>query len=52
MILILFNNSGNIQRELKLNFEKGTSVWAACGAVLNGQNWLIGGGYDDRQVSH
>ena len=36
---------------MKLDFEKGTSVWKACGAVLNGQQWLIGGDPDRRQVS-
>ena len=51
MILIRLINSGNIHRELKLNFEKRTSVWASCGAVLNGQHWLIGGEDERRQVS-
>ena len=48
----LINNLGNIQRDLKLNFQKGTSVWDTCGTVLNGQHWLIGGRPDKRQVSY
>ena len=44
--------SGNFQRELKLNFERGTTVWGACGAVLNEQHWFIGGYNERRQVSH
>jgi len=35
-----------------LNFEKGTEVWRSCGATLNGQHWIIGGGNEKRQVSH
>ena len=50
-IVLLVNNNAN-ETITKLNFEKETSVWAACGAVLNGQHWLIGGDPDRRQVSH
>ena len=42
---------GNVKRDLKLNFEKGTHVYASCGATLNGQNWIIGGSNEERQVS-
>ena len=42
---------GNVKRELKLNFEKGTEVFTSCGATLNGQNWIIGGKNEKRQVS-
>ena len=42
---------GNIQRDLKLNFEKGTEVLRSCGATLNGQHWIIGGNNEKRQVS-
>ena len=42
---------GNIQRKLKLNFEKRTEVYGSCGAVLNGQQWIIGGRNEKRQVS-
>ena len=44
---------GDVKRELKLNFEEGTEVYYSCGATLNGQNWIIGGGNypDERQVS-
>ena len=44
--------SGNVQRDLKLNFEEGTEVYGSCGATLNGQHWIIGGKYEKRQVSH
>ena len=43
---------GNVQRDLKLNFEKDTEVYWSCGATLNGQHWIIGGYRDKRQVSH
>ena len=42
---------GNIQRELKLNFEEETEVYRSCGATLNGQHWIIGGMREKRQVS-
>ena len=42
---------GNVKRDLKLNFEKGTEVYGSCGAILNGQNWIIGGYNEKRQVS-
>ena len=42
---------GNIQRILKLNFGKGTEVYYSCGATLNGQQWIIGGINEERQVS-
>ena len=42
---------GNVKRDLKLNFEKGTEVYGSCGATLNGQNWIIGGYNEKRQVS-
>ena len=47
------NYLGNVKRELKLNFGNGTEVYYSCGATLNGQNWIIGGGNypDERQVS-
>ena len=45
------NHLGNVKRELKLNFEKGTEVYNSCGATLNGQNWIIGGDNEKRQVS-
>ena len=51
-IIISKFDLGNIQRELKLNFETGTSVSSACGAVLNGQHWFIGGLPDRSQVSY
>ena len=41
---------GNIQRDLKLNFEEGTEVLRSCGATLNGQHWIIGGDTERRQV--
>ena len=47
---LLIEFQGNIQREVSVNFEKGTSVSFACGAVLNGQHWLIGGFDELRQV--
>ena len=43
---------GNVQRDLKLNFEKDTQVYYSCGASLNGQYWIIGGSNEKRQVSH
>ena len=43
---------GNVQSNLKLNFEKGTEVENSCGATLNGQHWIIGGYNEKRQVSH
>ena len=43
---------GNVQRDLKLNFEKDTEVRGSCGATLNGQHWIIGGSNEERQVSH
>ena len=43
---------GNVQRDLKLNFGKGTEVENSCGATLNGQHWIIGGYNEKRQVSH
>ena len=43
---------GNVQRDLKLNFEKDTEVFRSCGASLNGQYWIIGGNNEKRQVSH
>ena len=43
---------GNVQRDLKLNFEKDTEVYWSCGASLNGQYWIIGGHHEKRQVSH
>ena len=43
---------GNVQRDLKLNFGKGTEVYYSCGATLNGQHWIIGGWNEKRQVSH
>ena len=43
---------GNVQRDLKLNFEKDTSVRYSCGASLNGQYWIIGGENKKRQVCH
>ena len=42
---------GNVQRNLKLNFGKGTEVENSCGATLNGQHWIIGGSNEKRQVS-
>ena len=42
---------GNVQRDFKLNFGKGTEVWGSCGATLNGQHWIIGGSNKKRQVS-
>ena len=42
---------GNVKRDLKLNFEKGTEVYRSCGATLNGKNWIIGGSNEKRQVS-
>ena len=42
---------GNVKRDLKLNFERGTEVYGSCGAILNGQNWFIGGRNEKRQVS-
>ena len=42
---------GNVQRDLKLNFGKGTEVNDSCGATLNGQHWIIGGWNEKRQVS-
>ena len=39
---------GNVQRNLKLN---GATHGLSCGATLNGQHWIIGGGNDERQVS-
>ena len=42
---------GNVKRDLKLNFERGTDVYDSCGAILNGQNWIIGGENEQRQVS-
>ena len=42
---------GNVQRDLKLNFGKGTEVYYSCGATLNGQHWIIGGWNEQRQVS-
>ena len=36
--------------ELKTVFFK-TKVHNSCGATLNGQHWIIGGGNDKRQVS-
>ena len=42
---------GNVERELKLNFEKETEVLGSCGATLNGQHWIIGGSNEKRQVS-
>ena len=42
---------GNVERELKLNFEKETEVYNSCGAILSGQNWIIGGSNEKRQVS-
>ena len=42
---------GNVQRDLKLNSEKGTEVYGSCGATLNGQHWIIGGYNEKRQVS-
>ena len=55
--MICFNDKGtrivlgNVKRELKLNFEKETEVYKSCGATLNGQNWIIGGENEKRQVS-
>lgn len=43
---------GNVRRDLKLNFEKGTQVEISCGATLNGQHWIIGGYSNKKQVSH
>ena len=43
---------GNIQRDLKLNFEEGTEVFLSCSATLNGQHWIIGGDTEQRQVSY
>ena len=43
---------GNVQSNLKLNFEKGTEVENSCGATLNGQHWIIGGYNEKRQVCH
>ena len=34
-----------------MNFEKETEVHGSCGATLNGQNWIIGGWNEKRQVS-
>ena len=34
-----------------MNFEKETEVLGSCGAILNGQNWIIGGRNEKRQVS-
>ena len=42
---------GNVQRDLKLNFGEGTEVETSCVATLNGQNWIIGGSNEKRQVS-
>ena len=42
---------GNVKRDLKMNFEKGTEVYGSCGATLNGKNWIIGGSNEQRQVS-
>ena len=43
---------GNVQSDLKLNFEERTKVFASCGATLNGQHWIIGGSSDSREVRH
>ena len=43
---------GDVKRELKLNFEEETEVYGSCGATLNGQNWIIGGRNEHRQVSY
>ena len=40
---------GNVRHEL--NFGQGTDVSYSCGATLNGQHWIIGGGRFNRQVS-
>ena len=44
------NNLGNV--ELKLNFGRETVDSGSCGAILNGQNWIIGGRKEKRQVSY
>ena len=41
---------GNVQSDLKLNFEEGKEVYSSCGATLNGQHWIIGGRNEKRQV--
>ena len=51
-IWCLFIHLGNVLNDLKLNFEERTKVYASCGATLNGQHWIIGGGNDKRQVRH
>ena len=43
---------GNIQRELKLNFDEGTEVFYSCGATLNGQHWILGGYTERKQVGY
>ena len=47
-----FFHLGNVQSDLKLNFEEGTEVYYSCGATLNGQHWIIGGSSEKRQVKH
>ena len=42
---------GDVQRNLKLNFGKGTEIKFSCGVTLNGQHWIIGGRFAKRQVS-
>ena len=41
---------GNVEQNLKLNFGKSTVANWSCGATLNGQFWIIGGGNEQRQV--
>ena len=43
---------GNVQRDLKLNFETDTEVLLSCGASLNGQYWIIGGRDERNQVGN
>ena len=42
---------GNIQRDIKLNFEDGTEILYSCGATVNGKHWIFGGDTERRQVS-
>ena len=41
---------GNVNRDINLNFDAETEVYASCGATLNGQFIIIGGYNEERQV--
>ena len=41
-----------MNRDINLNFDAGTEVYASCGATLNGQFIIIGGSNEKRQVNN